>query len=270
MGTGQRMLVGSGLGRTTPHDSHVQRPHATALASARASTACACYATATSACPWPLPWPQPQPWPPAGFLRRAERGRLRPQAKKALRRAAWQGDFATLKRLVEEGVDLEAKGGVSAAPPARLPSPLHPSPSARAARRRCCPAPSPPPLTACGAAAAPPQYGTTALMYAANYGKLDCLEHLVAKGAKLEATDSNVSAAPPARPPSPLHPSPSALAARRPCCPAPRRRRSPRVAPPPRLRSTAGRPSCGRLPTASSTASRTSSPRVPSLTPQAT
>ena len=88
---------------------------------------CACYATATSACPWPLPWPQPQPWPPAGFLRRAERGRLRPQAKEpALLNAAEQGDLATLKRLVEEGVDVNAKDGVRAAPPAAPPSPLRP------------------------------------------------------------------------------------------------------------------------------------------------
>ena len=51
------------------------------------------------------------------------------------------------------------------------------------------------------------------------YGHLDCLELLVAKGAKLDAT-SNVSAAPPAAAPSPLRPSPSALATRRPYCPA--------------------------------------------------
>ena len=119
--------------------------------------------------PGPYLGPSPQPWSPAWFLRRAERGRLRPQAKEqALLNAAEQGDLATLKRLVEEGVDVNAKSGY-------------------------------------------------------------------------------VSAAPPAAPPSPLHPSPSALAARRPCCPVPRRRRSPRVAPPPRLRRTAGRPSCTRL-----------------------
>ena len=44
-------------------------------------------------------------------------------------------------------------------------------------------------------------------MRAAYKGNLDCLEHLIAKGANLEATD-NVSAAPPAAP-SPLHPWPS-------------------------------------------------------------
>ena len=37
----------------------------------------------------------------------------------------------------------------------------------------------------------------TALMYAARYGKLDCLELLIAKGAKLEATGGYVSATPP-------------------------------------------------------------------------
>ena len=40
----------------------------------------------------------------------------------------------------------------------------------------------------------------TALMWAAAWGKLDCLEYLIAKGAKLDATDG-VSAAPPAAPP---------------------------------------------------------------------
>ena len=60
-------------------------------------------------------------------------------------------------------------------------------------------------------------------MAAAWYGKLDCLDHLIAKGANLEAKD-DVSAAPPAAP-SPLHPSPFALAARRPLLPRPRRRR---------------------------------------------
>ena len=42
------------------------------------------------------------------------------------------------------------------------------------------------------------------------YGHLDCLELLVAKGAKLDATDNYVSAAPPAAPPS----SPPSLALR--------------------------------------------------------
>ena len=47
--------------------------------------------------------------------------------------------------------------------------------------------PSPPPLTACGATAAPPQTGRTALICAAHDGKLDCLDHLIAKGANLNA-----------------------------------------------------------------------------------
>ena len=73
----------------------------------------------------------------------------------------------------------------------------------------------------------------TALMWAARDGKLDCLELLIAKGAKLDAT-TNVSAAPPAAPPSPLRPSPSAFRHHLPA----RRRRSPAcVRPPPRLGS---------------------------------
>ena len=55
-------------------------------------------------------------------------------------------------------------------------------------------------------------------MKAAANGNLDCLEHLVTKGVNLEATTA-VSAAQPAAP-SPPAPLPSALAARRPCCPA--------------------------------------------------
>ena len=48
-------------------------------------------------------------------------------------------------------------------------------------------------------------------MRAAFQGKLDCLEHLVAKGANLEATDKVSPHALRAQPPPPL--------ARRPCCP---------------------------------------------------
>ena len=59
------------------------------------------------------------------LLRCAEGGWLRPQAKAALIEAARGGDDATLKRLVAEGVNLEAKDQVSAAPPAAL-SPLRP------------------------------------------------------------------------------------------------------------------------------------------------
>ena len=65
-------------------------------------------------------------------------------------------------------------------PPA--PSTPRPPPSPPAAPAA---PPSPPPLTACGAAAAPPQHGYTALMWAAVRGNLDCLEHLIAKGANL-------------------------------------------------------------------------------------
>ena len=46
----------------------------------------------------------------------------------------------------------------------------------------------------------------TALMWAARDGKLDCLELLIAKGAKLDATNTYVSAAPPAAPPQPAPP----------------------------------------------------------------
>ena len=68
-------------------------------------------------------------------------------------------------------------------------------------------------------------------MYAAAFGELDCLELLIDKDANVNAKD-NVSAAPPASPPSPLRPSPSASRHHLPA----RRRRSPaRVRPPPRL-----------------------------------
>ena len=45
-------------------------------------------------------------------------------------------------------------------------------------------------------------------MLAAGWGKLDCLEYLVAKGAKLDARNK-VRAGPPAAPSGPLRPSPS-------------------------------------------------------------
>eukprot|EP00964_Phaeocystis_antarctica_P125432 scaffold89072_cov38-Phaeocystis_antarctica.AAC.2 len=62
----------------------------------------------------------------------------------ALIKAAREGDLATLTRLVEERVNVNATTPVSAAPPA-APSPLRPSqprpsPSALAAHRPCCPA----------------------------------------------------------------------------------------------------------------------------------
>ena len=124
-------------------------------------------------------------------------------------KAAKEGDLATLTRLAEEGVNLNATDSVSAAPPA-APSPLRrprrppPSPPVAPAVHAL---PSPPQLTACmcGAAASPLQDGHMALMHAAINGKLDCLEHLIAKGANLEAKDE-VSAVPPRQPP----PAPSA------------------------------------------------------------
>ena len=81
-------------------------------------------------------------------------------------------------------MNLEAKDHVSAAPPAR---PQPPPPLTLRPRRPPPPAapPSPPPLTACGAAAVPPQDRATALIKAADNGKLGCLEHLIAKGANL-------------------------------------------------------------------------------------
>ena len=84
------------------------------------------------------------------------------------------------------------------------------------------------------------------LFHAAETGNINILEGLIKLyekknnlKANLEAVDG-VSAAPPALPPAP---SPSALAAHHCCCPEPHRRRQLRVAPPPRLRSSAGRPS---------------------------
>ena len=44
--------------------------------------------------------------------------------EKDLRQAAGDGDFTTLTRLVEQGVNLEALDRVSGAPPA-APSPMH-------------------------------------------------------------------------------------------------------------------------------------------------
>ena len=71
------------------------------------------------------------------------------QAEKALFNAAIEGDLATLSRLVEEGVDLEATDNgddedqVSATSPASHPIPLWPSlPAASPALTACVP-PSP-------------------------------------------------------------------------------------------------------------------------------
>ena len=123
------------------------------------------------------------------LLRCAEGGWLRPQAEKALITAATKGDLATLTRLVERGVNVNATTEVSAAlcqPPPAISAP-RPPPSPPAAPAA---PPSPPPLTACGAAAAPLQKGETALTHAALFGKLGCLEHLIAKGANLNAQNN--------------------------------------------------------------------------------
>ena len=53
---------------------------------------------------------------------------LTPQAERALREAAEQGDLATLTHLVEEGVDLGVTDIVSAAPPAAPQPPSAPRP----------------------------------------------------------------------------------------------------------------------------------------------
>ena len=51
------------------------------------------------------------------LLRRAEGQWLRPQAEMALIKAAREGNLATLTRLVEEGLNVNATSPVSAAPP---------------------------------------------------------------------------------------------------------------------------------------------------------
>ena len=98
-----------------------------------------------------------------------------------------------------------------------------PAPCSLAARPSYCPAVTAAAYRVWRRLRASPQYGYTALVKAAVYGKLDCLEHLITKGSNLEATD-NVSAAPPAAP-SPLRS--SALRPRRPppLLPRPHRRR---------------------------------------------
>jgi hypothetical protein len=63
--------------------------------------------------------------------------------------------------------------------------------------------------------------GVTALFYATIHGELDCLEHLIAKRANVNAADE-VSAAPPAAPPVPS-PTHTALTVDHPCA-APARR----------------------------------------------
>ena len=130
--------------------------------------------------------------------------------------AAFYGQLDCLDPLITKGANLEATDNVSAAPPA-APTRLRPCPSPSPPAAPAAP-PSPPPLTACGAAAAPPQNGWTALMHAAAKGKLDCFEHLVAKGANLELEATDKVSAALCQPPSiPLHsrppPSPPAAAA---------------------------------------------------------
>ena len=73
----------------------------------------------------------------------------------------------------------------------------------------------PPTLTARVAVAAPPQAGSTALMYAAHNGKLDCLDLLITRGANLEAKGP-VSAVIHSQPPAPSRPSRFARTAYRP------------------------------------------------------
>ena len=85
----------------------------------------------------------------------------------------------------QEGVNIKAEYEVGAVPPA-APNPSAPRPSPSPPAAPATPT-SPPPLTACGAAAAPPQWGITALMWAAAKDKLDCLEYLIAKGANVNA-----------------------------------------------------------------------------------
>ena len=139
-----------------------------------------------------------------------------------------------------------------------------PSPSTLAARRPCCPALPAVADRVWRRRRASPQNGVTALMCAATSGKLDCLEHLTAKGANLEAVTSKVSAAlceppPPFSAPYSSPSLPAALAA--PLSPPPLTR----VALPLCLRRKATRPSLGRLWAATSTASSTSSPKAPTL-----
>ena len=107
----------------------------------------------------------------------------------ALMCAATSGKLDCLEHLTAKGANLEAvTSKVSAALCEPPPAPSAPRPPPTPPAAPAAP-PSPPPLTACGAAAAPPQNGETALMFAAKNGKLDCLEHLVAKGANLNAQD---------------------------------------------------------------------------------
>ena len=75
---------------------------------------------------------------------------MRPQAEENLLYAASEGDLATLTRLVEEGLDVNATLEVSAAPACPTPSAPRPPSLPPVAP------PSPPPLTALGVTTAPP------------------------------------------------------------------------------------------------------------------
>jgi len=167
--------------------------------------------------------PRPPPSPPANpccpALAAAAHGAAAapPQnGNTALMLAAQQGRLECLKHLIANRAELEATTKVSAAHSVAR-NPLQP-PRALGHIAALLPRASPPPLTACGAAAALPQAGYTALMLAAQQGRLECFEHLIANGANPEAT-SKVSAALPAayRPcTTPTHPRPSLVLCRTP------------------------------------------------------
>ena len=63
--------------------------------------------------------------PPVHALRA---GRRRRQAEANLRDAAYKGDLATLTRLVDQGVDMEAGDGVSRRPASSPQTPSAPRP----------------------------------------------------------------------------------------------------------------------------------------------
>ena len=115
----------------------------------------------------------------------------------ALFHATIHGELDCLERLIAKRANVNAADEVSAAPPA-APNPPYPRPhtprSPSAIPVLPPPALLPPTLNARATVAAPPQAGSTALMYAARNGKLDCLDLLITRGANLE-TKGPVSAA---------------------------------------------------------------------------
>ena len=180
-----------------------------------------------------------------------------PQADAALHKAAGKGDLATLTRLASEGVNLDAKGNVSAAPPV-APCPLRPGPTPSPRR--------PPPLPRPHRRRSPrvAQCGNTALMYAALKGKLGCLEQLIAKGANLNA-ENNVRRLPALGRPARMQAGRGANGA---CTrhrhPPTRHRRSPTcVGPPPRFGRTSTLRCTARFSTAALPASSRCSRRGP-------